>query len=106
MDLTTGRAAAGVAVSLERKTHSAGWQALGSVITDINGAAVGLIPAGDVFLPGHYRLTFETGSYFLMRNLETFFQQVVINFTVKDASRDQEIPLLLSPFGYSTHRGN
>lgn len=106
LDVTLGRPAAGVAVVLERKTHSAGWQRLGESMTDTDGRATGLVPAGEAFLPGHYRLTFETGSYFLLRETEAFFPKVIIGFSVKDPVENYHVPLLLSPFGYSTYRGS
>lgn len=106
LDLTAGKPAAGVAVVLERKTHSAGWQQLGQSITDADGRINGLLPAGEVFLPGHYRLVFETGPYFLLKRMETFYPQVTIAFTVKDPSQHYHVPLLVSPHGYSTYRGS
>ena len=106
LDLAIGRPAAGVAVVLERKTHSAGWQRLGESLTDTDGRVADLIPAGEVFLAGHYRLVFDTGSYFLLRRIEPFFPQVVLAFSVKDPAQNYHVPLLLSPFGYSTYRGS
>lgn len=106
LDLTTGKPAAGVAVVLERKTHSAGWQPLGESLTDADGRVRDLLPPGEVVLPGHYRLTFETGAYFLLRSKETFYPNVVIAFSVKEIAEHYHVPLLLSPFGYSTYRGS
>ena len=106
LDQTIGKPAPGVAVVLERKTHTAGWQPLGESLTDIDGRVNGLLPAGEVFLPGHYRIIFETGPYFLMRQLESFYPQITIAFTVKDPAQHYHVPLLLSPFGYSTYRGS
>jgi 5-hydroxyisourate hydrolase len=106
LDLTIGRPAVGVGVVLERKSHSAGWQRIGEGITNADGRAIDLVPAGDVFLSGHYRLVFETGAYFLLKRIESFFPQVTIVFTVKDAGQHYHVPILLSPFGYSTYRGS
>lgn len=106
LDQTLGKPAGGVTVVLERKTHSAGWQRVGESFTDADGRARDLLPAGEVFLAGHYRLTFETGSYFLLRGLDSFYPQVTIAFTVKDPVQNYHVPLLLSPFGYSTYRGS
>jgi 5-hydroxyisourate hydrolase len=106
LDQTSGMPAAGVAVVLERETHSAGWQRLGESLTDIDGRISDLLPAGEAFLPGHYRMVFETAQYFLLKNIDTFYPQITIAFTVKDTAEHFHVPLLLSPFGYSTYRGS
>jgi hydroxyisourate hydrolase len=58
------------------------------------------LPAGD------YTLTFLTGEYFSARGVKTFYPFVTVTFTVEDASRHHHVPLLLSPFAYSTYRGS
>ncbi|HEX9407564.1 MAG TPA: hydroxyisourate hydrolase [Thermoanaerobaculia bacterium] len=52
-----------------------------------------------------YRLTFDTGTYFRERHIETFFSEVIILFNVDDGEQHYHVPLLLSPWGYSTYRG-
>lgn len=106
LDTTTGKPGAGIAVVLERKTHTAGWQAIAEGMTDIDGRINDLLSPREAFLPGHYRLIFETGPHFLMRNMECFFPQVTVSFVVKDSAQHFHVPLLLSPFGYSTYRGS
>ena len=106
LDQTSGTPAAGVAVVLERKTHTSGWQRMSEELTDADGRVKGLIPTSEVFLPGHYRMTFETGSYFLVRGIESFHPQVTVAFTVKNPAQNYHVPLLLSPFGYTTYRGS
>ncbi len=106
LDTSIGRPAAGIPVRLERKTHSAGWQVLAEAFTDVDGRVKDLLRSGDPFLPGHYRLTFETGAYFLLRNIEGLFPQITISFSVKDAQQHYHIPVLLSPYGYTTCRGS
>lgn len=106
LDTTTGRPGAGIPVMLERKTQTVGWQVVAEALTDIDGRIHELLPTKDAFLPGHYRLIFETGAYFLMRNIECFFPQVTISFVVEDTTQHYHVPLLLSPFGYSTYRGS
>jgi 5-hydroxyisourate hydrolase len=106
LDVSTGRPAAGIAVVLERKTHTVGWQSIADGITNIDGRINDLIHSNEAFLPGHYRLIFETGPYFLVHDREGFFPQVTISFAVKDPSQHYHVPLLLSPFGYSTYRGS
>jgi 5-hydroxyisourate hydrolase len=106
LDTTVGRPGAGIPVMLERKTHTAGWQVVAEALTDIDGRINELLPPKDAFLPGHYRLIYETGAYFLMRNIECFFPQVTISFVVKDTTQHYHVPLLLGPFGYTTYRGS
>lgn len=106
LDTSSGKPAAGIPVILERKTHSSGWQSVGEGLTDVDGRLRDLLSASEPFLPGHYRLIFDTGAYFAMRDIESFFPQVTIAFAVKDPQQHYHVPLLLSPFGYSTYRGS
>lgn len=106
LDTTSGTPGAGIPVSLERKTHTAGWQAIAEGITDIEGRINDLLSPHEAFLPGHYRLRFETGPYFLLHGIECFFPQVTVSFVVKDPTQHYHVPLLFSPFGYSTYRGS
>ena len=106
LDTTAGKPAAGIPVVLERKTHSAGWQAIAEGITDIDGRINDLLSTREAFLPGHYRLIFEIGPYFLLQSIECFFPQVSVSFVAKDPIRQYHVPLLMSPFGYSTYRGS
>jgi 5-hydroxyisourate hydrolase len=55
---------------------------------------------------GDYSLEFATQAYFAQQQLATFFPKVVIHFTIQDASQHYHIPLLISPFAYSTYRGS
>ena len=55
---------------------------------------------------GIYSLEFFTSAYFENLGLETFFPKAVIHFYIKDASQHFHIPLLISPFAYSTYRGS
>lgn len=106
LDISAGCPAAGISVMLERKTHSAGWQVIAEGMTDADGRVSDLISPNEAFLPGHYRLTFEIGPYFMLSNVDCFFPQVTISFVVRDAQQHYHVPLLLSPFGYSTYRGS
>ena len=55
---------------------------------------------------GTYRLVFDTSSYFESTGHEGFFPEVTITFTVTDPTQHHHVPLLLSPYGYSTYRGS
>lgn len=105
LDLSLGLPGVGILVTLERKTHSAGWQAIAEGITDTDGRLDDLLSIKEAFLPGHYRLIYETGPYFLLRNVDCFFPQVTVSFVVRNSQEHYHVPLLVSPFGYTTYRG-
>lgn len=104
LDTSTGRPAAGVPIVLE-KDETQGWRKLGSGETDADGRLKTLLPQGHLLTPGMYRLTFDTRTYFSTSARSTFFPSVTITFQVS-ASEHHHVPLLLSPFGYSTYRGS
>jgi 5-hydroxyisourate hydrolase len=106
LDTSRGRPASGVAVKLERETAHGGWQEIGTGATDADGRARDLLPDGFALSEGAYRLSFATGPYFAAQEIETFYREVLIVFTVSDAAQHYHVPLLLSPFGYSTYRGS
>ena len=98
--------AAGVVVKLDRQTKDGDWETLGSQKTDADGRARDLIPEDESLMAAVHRLTFDVGSYFSDRQVDGFYEEVTIAFVVKDASQHYHVPLLLSPFGYSTYRGS
>ena len=95
LDATTGRPAAGMPVRLE----STGGSPVAEARTDADGR-VGTLATG--LDAGDYRLVFDTGGYFP----DTFYPQVVVTFTVTGPGQHYHVPLLLSPFAYSTYRGS
>ena len=100
LDTATGRPAPGVKIRLELR-DGAGWRPIGDGATDEDGRLRTLVPPGPA-PHGTYRLTFDTGSYL---GAAAFFPEVQIVFVVAD-DRHHHVPLLLSPFGYSTYRGS
>lgn len=97
LDTARGRPAAGLAVVLERAVD-ARWEPVGRGTTDADGRARDLLssaPEG-----GRYRLTFDTGAY------SRFYPEVTVTFVVEGGEDHYHVPLLLSPFGYSTYRGS
>jgi 5-hydroxyisourate hydrolase len=64
------------------------------------------MPSHQRLQPGTYRLTFDTATYFQTQRVESFYPDVSVVGTVRDPSQKYHIPLLLSPFGYSTYRGS
>ncbi len=92
LDTSVGRPAAGVPVRLD--LHDAGWRTIATDRTDDDGRVGGLAAQE----PGVYRLVFEVGG--------EFYPEVVVTFRITDAADHYHVPLLISPFGYSTYRGS
>lgn len=103
LDTATGLPAAGIAVRLDVRDGD-GWRALGDGVTDGDGRLRDLGP--DAVAGGEYRLTFASGAYFAGHGRETFFPEVTVAFTVADPTGHHHVPLLLSPFAFSTYRGS
>ena len=108
LDTARGRPAAGVPVLLEllleQRAGSEEWAERGRGTTDAGGRIKDLV-TGPV-VPGVYRLTFDTSAYFRAQKVEGFYPSVAIVFEVRDPAQHHHVPLLLSPFGYSTYRGS
>lgn len=104
LDTSVGRPAAGVAVRLDRQAPAGVWVEVGRGVTDADGRVSTLLPGS--LEAGFYRLTFDSGAYFRARNTAGFYPQVTIEFEVRDRDQHHHVPLLLSPFGYSTYRGS
>ncbi len=105
LDTSMGRPAAGVPVVLERIAVDGSASTVGQSITDTEGRVRGLLPEGLKLSAGTYRLTFDTAVYFASRRMDCFYPSIAVLFTVTDAAQHYHVPLLLSPFGYSTYRG-
>ncbi|MGO3090690.1 MAG: 2-oxo-4-hydroxy-4-carboxy-5-ureidoimidazoline decarboxylase [Galactobacter sp.] len=103
LDTGTGRPASGVSVSLEAWDGSS-WRVLGTGVTDADGRIESLGP--DEAEPGRHRVTYDTGTWFGQKGTETSFPAVVIEFQIADPNQHYHVPLLLSPFAYSTYRGS
>ena len=102
LDASVGRPAAGVAVALSSLDSADNWLPVESGETDRDGRH----RFGAATEPGVYRLVFSTGWYFAVRGVEAFYPQVTITFTVAVSGSHYHVPLLLSPFAYSTYRGS
>jgi 5-hydroxyisourate hydrolase len=105
LDLSRGVPAAGVEVTLERAGSAGTFTRVARTTTDAEGRVRSFEGAADQSI-GRYRLTFRVDSYFASRGVESFFPEVQILFEVKNTERSHHVPLLLSPFGYSTYRGS
>ncbi len=106
LDTARGEPAAGVPVRLETQAGDGTWTKKGEGKTDANGRCRGLLPEGAALEAGAYRLTFDTGAYFTSQATQGFYPQVTVEFTVEETAQHYHVPLLLSPFGYSTYRGS
>ena len=104
LDTAIGRPAVGVPVLLERRADAGSWLLVGRGLTDADGRARDLCPGG--LEVGLYRLTFDTAAYHVARGTTGFYPYVTIVFEVQDPAQPHHVPLLLSPFGYSTYRGS
>lgn len=96
LDTAQGRPASGIAVRLELKDGQS-WTVVGQGATDADGRLKTLNPKAR---PGSYRLIFDT------RSRSTFFPEITVQFEITDTTAHYHVPLLLSPFGYSTYRGS
>lgn len=105
LDVSIGKPAEGVPVVLEVEDVGTGWRQLGRGQTDKDGRLRDLLGAG-ALVEGTYRLTFDTHTYFADRKIAEFYPQVSVVFSVHESGENYHIPLLLSPFGYSTYRGS
>jgi 5-hydroxyisourate hydrolase len=104
LDTAHGVPAAGVALTLSRETLS-GWETAAQRSTNSDGRVPDLIDA-EAFGCGRWRLRFDAAPYFARRGLPCFFPYAEIVFDVSDLSRHHHVPLLLSPYSYSTYRGS
>ncbi|WP_206787067.1 hydroxyisourate hydrolase [Amycolatopsis sp. MtRt-6] len=97
LDTAAGRPAPGIAVRFE----TAGGEPIAEGRTDDDGRVRDLGP--ETLAPGSYRLVFDTGTYL---GPDAFFPEVALTFRITDGSAHHHVPLLLSPFAYSTYRGS
>jgi 5-hydroxyisourate hydrolase len=105
LDVARGRPAAKVSIVLEARRGDA-FVELGRGVTDDDGRCKTLLAAAQRPEPGVYRLRFETGAYFEARGEAHFHPFVELAFTVDAPGEHYHVPLLLSPFGFTTYRGS
>jgi 5-hydroxyisourate hydrolase len=104
LDTSLGRPGAGIRVELHRKSGEE-WKLVGLGHTDANGRCSGLTGEEKPEL-GTYRLVFDAAEYFRSLNTKTFYSVIPVIFEVNDPNQHYHVPLLISPFGYSTYRGS
>jgi 5-hydroxyisourate hydrolase len=103
LDIARGGPAVDVAVVLDVR-RAGEWVQIGAGRTDAGGRVESLIDAAAAAV-GRYRLTFDTGAYHRHHAGVVFFPEVQVVFDVADAGQRFHVPLVISPFGYSTYRG-
>ena len=109
LDTARGRPAAGVTIELWRFTDD-GRVRLGTVTTNLDGRTDAPLLAGDDLTTGTYELVFVVGAYFAARGLVSpgplFLDRVPVRFGIADPDAHYHLPLLVSPWAYSTYRGS
>ena len=100
LDTSLGKPAAGIRITLYRDSSL-----IGSSVTDEDGRARDFLAHGSSLSAGDYILTFSVADYFGSTKRKSFYNEVVIHFAIEE-SEHYHVPLLLSPFGYSTYRGS
>ena len=95
----------GVEVVLE-KQEDGRWTLLNSAVTNEQGRIPALFPDGRAWSAGTYKVTFRTGKWFAERKADSFFPEIPVIFKADGRQPHYHIPLLLSPYGFSTYRGN
>ncbi len=104
LDTAQGQPARGVRVVLGRASADGSWTLAGEGVTDTNGRIAQLLAGDEPLQAGAYRLTFFTGEYF--EGQQHFHPEVTVQFLVRDPTTHYHVPLLLSPYGYTTYRGS
>jgi 5-hydroxyisourate hydrolase len=106
LDVARGCPAEGVGVRLERGDEAGHWREIGRGDTDADGRLRTLLADDAALAPGQYRLTFDTGRYFGAQGVATLYPSVSVTIRTVAEQSHYHVPLLLSPFGYTTYRGS
>lgn len=104
LDTAKGRPAQGVRVIAELVAGAGNFIAVGEGVTDSDGRIPQLLGSHATLQAGAYRLTFYAGDYFA--DHAAFYSEITVQFLVRDPSTHYHVPLLLSPYGYTTYRGS
>jgi 5-hydroxyisourate hydrolase len=110
LDTALGRPGAGIAIALYRLTPSGGREKLGDFVTNADGRCDRPLLEGAALVAGRYELSFAAGAYFDRQGLALpdpkFLDEVTIRFGIASPEQHYHVPLLLSPYAYSTYRGS
>jgi 5-hydroxyisourate hydrolase len=109
LDTAQGQPAAGVQITLYRRSGEE-LPVVASFLTDADGRVPVPVLDGEAFTPGTYELVFAMGDYFAAQDIETpdppFFDEAVVRFIISDATKHYHIPLLATPWSWTTYRGS
>jgi 5-hydroxyisourate hydrolase len=106
LDMARGHPAVGVAVELQVREAHVVWHYLAEATTDDDGRVADLLPEEHPLASGAYRLIFKTGDYFEKDAILPFYPDVTVAFEVRNPSQHYHVPLLISPYGFTTYRGS
>lgn len=104
LDITSGKPAAGVKISLYKQISSGTWKLVDEKLTDENGRITDFLPEGNDNA-GIYKLTYHTAPYFKKMSVKSFYPYIDVIFEMGNESH-YHVPITLSPYGYSTYRGS
>ena len=104
LDISMGKPGIDISIMLQQ-LHTHGYETIAQGITNNDGRIADLLPPAKQLPHGVYKLVFETGTYYSAKSIKTFYPLVEISFMISDDSH-YHVPLLISPFGYSTYRGS
>ena len=105
LDTALGQPAAGLSITLSERTTDQQWIVRASGVTNEDGRIADLLEPGSL-KPGVYQMHFDIGAYHSKMGVKGFYPEAFIIFEVQNVEEHYHIPLLLSPFGYSTYRGS
>ncbi len=106
LDTASGRPAAGVVIELRRLAEDGTGVTLATVTTNADGRTDSALLSGDALTVGTYELVFAVGDYFGRSGDRPFLDRVPVRFGVSDPSAKYHVPLLITPWSYSTYRGS
>ena len=106
LDTSQGCPVSNILVRLEKQKTDGSWRELSSGKTDNDGRIMNLLPEEDVLDAGIFQMIFATAPYFEKQGVPFFYPEIEIRFFLRQPEQHYHIPLLLSPFGYSTYRGS
>lgn len=105
LDTALGKPGAGITIRLQEQQHGSSWQTVAQGVSNADGRLADLLPPERSLVPGAYLLCFDTGAYYVQQKIAGFYPEVRIQFNIFD-DQHYHVPLLISPFGYSTYRGS
>lgn len=106
LDTALGRPARNIEVILDQQSADGVWTQLARAATNSDGRVPGLLPADTKLPKGVYRIRFLTEAYFASQGIAGFYPEVPVHFHYDPDGGHYHVPLLLSPFGFSTYRGS